>query len=522
MARRPLYPQLPGEQAVDRLLNQTLPNLIQQRQQRQEREQSRQDRLEQQRITNQFTKDSFALREREYEDRQKDESIENVNLIISKADGFADDGDFDNALKLLDRAEIKAKSGKYTKDNVEQFDFGLSRDNINKKKLVEDGFNALDKTWGNASSTPAQIEKANEVFMTDIYPSLDSNERARYRNNLNVYSDGNELKFRALTSPEYDMDSHEAVIDAGNTYLKFSPDTLLNASELKRFNDDLLNYRTENGDFYDKLNSKQQSEIRNKEFIRLYGGKIRANAKTYLSEINKQFVDSDELGRYFNSLPANQREAALKSYAKAVSFADGVSKKDPKDSKQDGSIEESLKKRGLSDDFISIAIGDSDEPIIKPDPVDPPKKDISEMDEMEQYEEYTKLAKKDFSKLTEKESANFVVLYSEFGDPAKSQEMIKKQGQQSRKRKKKSYLQGQVDRNMNLYNKYRQLLELGPIRGQGKEATYRAPKGMFVGGMIIKKKDLDARMTQLLDAMARDNTEMSNKGMVPDFLDTEL
>ena len=45
---------------------------------------------------------------------------------------------------------------------------------------------------------------------------------------------------------------------------------------------------------------------------------------------------------------------------------------------------------------------------------------------------------------------------------------------------------------------------------------------MFVGGLIIKKKDLDARMTQLLDAMAKDNTEMSNKGMVPDFLDTEL
>jgi hypothetical protein len=393
---------------------------------------------------------------------------------------------------------------------------------MTKKKLVEDGFNALDKTWGNASSTPAQIEKANEVFMTDIYPNLNSNERARYRNSLNVYSDGNELKFRALTSPEYDMDSHEAVIDAGNTYLNFTPDTLLSGNDLRDFNNNLLSYTTENGDLYSKLDSAQQAEIRSQEFLRQYGGKIRENAKKYLSEVDKQFVNSDELGRYFNSLPAKQREAALKSYAKAVSFAEGVSKKDPKDEKSEGLLEESLKKRGLSDDFISIAIGNSEEPIITPDPLDPPKKDISEMDEMEQYEEYTKLAKKDFAKLTEKDRADFVVLYSDFGDPAKQTEMRQKQGQQSRKTKKQSYLQSRVDRNMNLYNKYRQLLELGPSQGQGKEATYRAPKGMFVGGMIIKRKELDARMTQLLDAMAKDNTEMANQGMEPDFLDTDL
>ncbi len=519
MARRPLYPQLPGEQAVDRLLNQTLPNLIQQRQQRQEREQSRQDRLEQQRITNQFTRDSFALKEREYIDREKDEATENINLIISKANSFADDGDFDSGLKLLDRAEVKAKSGKYTKDNLEQFDFGLSRDNITKKKLVEDGFNALDKTWGNASSTPAQIEKANEVFMTDIYPSLDSNERARYRNNLKIYADGNELKFRALTSPEYDMDSNEAVIDAGNTYLKFTPDTLLTPSEFKNFNDDLLNYKTDSGVFYDKLSAEDQAKISSQEFLRQYGGKMRANAKAYLSEINKQFVDSDELGRYFSSLPENQREGILKSYGRAVSFSDGVSGE---------KLKSNLKKRGLSDDFISVAIGKPTES--KKDnnseELDPNlkviKKDISEMDEMEQYEEYEKLSKKDFSKFTEKESADFVVLYSEFGDPAKQTEMRQKQGQQARKTNKQSYLQSRVDRNMNLYNKYRELLELGPSRGQGKEATYRAPKGMFSGGLIIKRKELDARMTQLLDAMAKDNTEMANQGMEPDFLDTEL
>jgi hypothetical protein len=47
MARRPLYPNLPGEQALDRLLNQTLPNLVQQREAKIQREEDirRQDRI---------------------------------------------------------------------------------------------------------------------------------------------------------------------------------------------------------------------------------------------------------------------------------------------------------------------------------------------------------------------------------------------------------------------------------------------------------------------------------------------
>ena len=47
MARNPLIPRTPGEQAVDRLLNQTLPQLIQNQQRKQEREENiaRADRI---------------------------------------------------------------------------------------------------------------------------------------------------------------------------------------------------------------------------------------------------------------------------------------------------------------------------------------------------------------------------------------------------------------------------------------------------------------------------------------------
>ena len=38
VARNPLIPRTPGEQAVDRLLNQTLPQILQNQQRKQERE----------------------------------------------------------------------------------------------------------------------------------------------------------------------------------------------------------------------------------------------------------------------------------------------------------------------------------------------------------------------------------------------------------------------------------------------------------------------------------------------------
>ena len=41
MARRPLYPRTPGETAIDRLLNQTLPNIIKEESARNEREELR-------------------------------------------------------------------------------------------------------------------------------------------------------------------------------------------------------------------------------------------------------------------------------------------------------------------------------------------------------------------------------------------------------------------------------------------------------------------------------------------------
>jgi hypothetical protein len=43
VARRTLYPTTPGETAIDRLLNQTLPNILKEERARQEREELREE-----------------------------------------------------------------------------------------------------------------------------------------------------------------------------------------------------------------------------------------------------------------------------------------------------------------------------------------------------------------------------------------------------------------------------------------------------------------------------------------------
>ena len=62
MARNPLIPRTPGQQAVDRLLNQTIPQLIQNQQRRQEREEdiARADRIR---------KEDLAIDQERYNDR---------------------------------------------------------------------------------------------------------------------------------------------------------------------------------------------------------------------------------------------------------------------------------------------------------------------------------------------------------------------------------------------------------------------------------------------------------------------
>jgi len=106
MARRPLYPNLPGEQALDRLLNQTLPNLVQQREAKIQREEDirRQDRIRE---------ENLAIDEKRYQ-----ENKDRINLN-DKRD--ANDKIFNfkmNAIEAYEKGDM-SKGDAYT-DKMEQ------------------------------------------------------------------------------------------------------------------------------------------------------------------------------------------------------------------------------------------------------------------------------------------------------------------------------------------------------------------------------------------------------------------
>ena len=106
MARRPLYPNLPGEQALDRLLNQTLPNLVQQREAKIQREEDirRQDRIRQ---------ENLAIDEKRYQ-----ENKDRINLN-DKRD--ANDKIFNfkmNAIEAYEKGDM-SKGDAYT-DKMQQ------------------------------------------------------------------------------------------------------------------------------------------------------------------------------------------------------------------------------------------------------------------------------------------------------------------------------------------------------------------------------------------------------------------
>lgn len=80
MARNPLIPRTPGQQAVDRLLNQTIPQLIQNQQRKQEREEdiARADKIRE---------ENLAIDQERYNDRQTRLKEQDQKDLIANADG---------------------------------------------------------------------------------------------------------------------------------------------------------------------------------------------------------------------------------------------------------------------------------------------------------------------------------------------------------------------------------------------------------------------------------------------------
>lgn len=114
MARKTLYPRLPGEMAMDKLLNQTLPNILQQRQARLDREEdiARQDRIRQ---------ENLAINERRYQEGRADAAIKREEEFSDKmftlkmqALNHYEDGNFSAGDATIDKIIKDSAGSSYT------------------------------------------------------------------------------------------------------------------------------------------------------------------------------------------------------------------------------------------------------------------------------------------------------------------------------------------------------------------------------------------------------------------------
>ena len=87
MARNPLIPRTPEEKAVDKLLNQTLPQLIENQQRKQEREENiaRADRIREEDLARDKERYEARIAKEAKDEERRTEEIERVVEIVERS-----------------------------------------------------------------------------------------------------------------------------------------------------------------------------------------------------------------------------------------------------------------------------------------------------------------------------------------------------------------------------------------------------------------------------------------------------
>lgn len=211
MARRTLYPTLPGESAVDRLLNQTLPQLVKDRQASAERAQQRQDTLDARKQSQENFDKNFTYvteQDRLKEDTRKDEKI---SSHFSKATSFSLTGNDEEAETEYQQGLFWAK--KYGR-NASDFGSETSRIKIDKVRGINDTYENNFTVFNSLNPTKDQVTTANRNIL-NIYNDLTDSQKAEYRfkieTNKNdaafvgIQMQERELEFFAFNSKLYDQ-----------------------------------------------------------------------------------------------------------------------------------------------------------------------------------------------------------------------------------------------------------------------------------------------------------------------------
>lgn len=465
MARNPLIPRTPGEQAVDRLLNQTLPQLIQNQQRKQEREENiaRADRIREEDLAR--DKERYEARiEKDAKDEDKRTEEQAYTYYITAQERYNQGKDSQGESLLEKSSEMYTKLGiaaPFVLEDEKTF--------YQDKRTAMDGFESARQNFMLAKSDDVETELENIVkFYEDNKKFLDSkttlqpilnhvlenSDQERYRD---VYGS---VDFRALNSE----------IKANQTYtaqLEFKSSTALS--------DAWYNAET-NGVPNSTLNRPPTTEELRKLYYAQNPEVFKNVGRSYLDSTMAAYKTTDMSETYKNMSEFEQKRI-LKNFNNAGStaiFGDGRSYEqlDVEEKKQvDKFLQDTYNFPivDYTDDEGDTGTGNGD----TTDPNAAVK---------ERKAEYVKLSNKSFSNMTNDEKAKRNELAQEFG-PAKqvkqqfkSAKVLDNQIEGFENQIKK--FQGQFD----AYKEFLSRIQEGELQA-GRGGRYKAPNDLRKAGV---------------------------------------
>ena len=309
MARNTLYPRLPGEMAVDKLLNQTLPNILQQRQARLDREEdiARQEKIRQ---------ENLAINERRYQQGRADKDLEKAEAFSDKmftlkmqALGHYEAGNFSAGDATIDKIVKDSTGSSYTLGfNPEELRTeGQRRGNVKSKhKSITTNFYQAQDSAAVESSIDQILTHYKENsdiidFDRDVQPILSyvlqNRETDLYRDlyqskDFNAFASGtknyvafqNSIQFKLTDDIRNDFYQQYQRTGSNEEYEKFYFNSRQSKENTKvaadaYMNTTASNFETNNFSNYFMEGDKLKGQFTEAEFARVYNDYRQAMTK---------------------------------------------------------------------------------------------------------------------------------------------------------------------------------------------------------------------------------------------------
>ena len=336
MARNPLYPVSAGETAVDKLLNQTLPRIIADKEAANERQQVRDDALTQQSIQNNLNRDKFNFDKAQAKDardeKRREEAFNNASVIIDQAESVTDPAK---------KAILYERAGKFILESGRNpSDFGIGetgaiteqiRGTIESDTSYDKHKIHLDPST-NQSSTEAQINKAY-FAVAQIKNTLSDTNKTEFESFVSDWETIDDTRFDFYKRPEY-AQSTIATIQEATKSSKITTDFNSVPTEFRK---EIIDAIMAGRSGQDALLGAPTNEEVNAYYKANYNSGELANesGKLYLGEWYETLDKVEERTTYFSNIPIDQAVVDARNvvYAISVTKPSGKTELDPEDGK---------------------------------------------------------------------------------------------------------------------------------------------------------------------------------------------